>query len=123
MSFPSSRGHRHVFGWIAGLLSVLGASFCIYYRMFTDFSQYDDDGYVLITIRSLLNGQRLYDDVYTQYGPFYYLVHWPLYTFSGLPLSHDAERMLAVAIWLLAAVFWGRATYLMTGSLLWSGFG
>ena len=120
-STPAS-GHPRVWNWIAALAAMFAACLSIYYRMFTGISQYDDDGYLLISVRSLLEGHRLYDDVFTQYGPFYYVVNWILYT-AGIPVSHDSERLIAVALWMLAALLWARAAYLLTGSLLWCGAG
>jgi hypothetical protein len=105
------------------VLALLTAGFCSYYRMFTGISQYDDDGWLLITLRPFLHGGRLYDEVYTQYGPFYYFVHWIVYKVGGIPVTHDSERMVAVVLWLLAAILWARVAHLLTGSLLWSGFG
>jgi hypothetical protein len=119
----SGRTNRLVSYWIAGFLAVLTAGACIYYRMFTGFSRWDDDGYLLIGIRSLLNGHRLYDDVYSQYGPFYYLAYGAAYSLLGQPVSHDAQRFLGVALWLLSAILWARTVYLLTRSPLWSGFG
>jgi len=106
---------------------VLGACACIYYWMFTRFSPWDDDGYLLIGIRSLLKGHRLYDDIYTQYGPFYYLVytlaHGIASAVSGAPVSHDVQRYIGVALWIGSALLWARTVYLLTESLVWSGFG
>ena len=86
----------------------MAGALCAYYRMFTGISQYDDDGYLLISVRKLLDGHRMYDDVFTQYGPFYYAVNWLFYT-TGIPVSHDSERLFAIVLWLLAAVLWARA--------------
>jgi hypothetical protein len=88
--------------------------------MFTGFSPWDDDGYVLIGIRSLLHGRRLYDDIYSQYGPFYYLVHWIVYSAFRQPVSHDVERFIGVVLWLLSAILWARVVYLLTRSPVWA---
>jgi len=117
------RTNRLIAYWLAGLSAVFAAGVCIYYRMFTGFSPWDDDGYVMISIRSLLNGHRLYDDVYSQYGPFYYLVHWTVYSVLGQPVSHDTQRLMGVALWLFAATLWARTVYMLTHSPVWSGFG
>ncbi len=111
---PVARTQIQLFRWVVGFSAVLLAGGCAYYRMFTGFSRYDDDGYLLVGLRSLLQGRRLYDDIYSQYGPFYYAFHWLIYSAIHLPVSHDAERFIGVALWLLSAALWARAVYLLT---------
>jgi hypothetical protein len=78
--------------------------------LFGTFMMYDDEGYVLISLRDFADHGKLYGDVYTQYGPFpfvfYYLLH-----LAGLPLTHLTERMVTLLIWsgsatLAAAMTW-----------------
>ena len=40
--------------------------------MFVGFESYDDQGYMLIALRSFSDHGSLYKNVFTQYGPFYY---------------------------------------------------
>ena len=42
------------------------------------FGAFDDEGYVMISLSSFVKGHALYDDVFTQYGPFFYalLARW-----------------------------------------------
>jgi hypothetical protein len=75
-----------------------------YFRLFSTFSDYDDEGYILISIRSFLTGGALYDTVYTQYGPAYYLLTGFLFGPAGLPITHEAVRWLALALWLGCSV-------------------
>jgi hypothetical protein len=35
------------------------------------FSWYDDEGFMLFTLRQFGSGTPLYDGMYTEYGPFY----------------------------------------------------
>ena len=106
----------------AGLLSIAAIA-GIFYWMFSRFSPWDDDGYLLIGIRSLLNGHRLYDEIYTQYGPFYYLAHWITYTLTGQPVTHDTERLIGAVLWLCSAACWARVTWLLTRSFVCTAFG
>jgi hypothetical protein len=53
--------------------ATLGAALALaglyaYYVMFSDFSDYDDEGFLDITVRHFLAGRPIYDDVFTQYG-------------------------------------------------------
>src|ERR1700736_1383821 len=73
----------------------------VYFRSFVGFSDWDDEGYVMIGLRSLLQGNTLYDQVYSQYGPFYYLVYGSLYTLLHMQVTHDAVRAIMGFFWFL----------------------
>jgi hypothetical protein len=47
-------------------------------------AKYDDESYVMLSLQTFFQGQRLYEETYTQYGPAYYLIqsHPP-------PVGHD----------------------------------
>ncbi len=70
--------------------------------LFSSFMFYDDEGYVLLTLRNFAEHGRLYGDVYTQYGPFPYVLNYGLHLL-GLPLTHDAGRLLTLLDWSAAA--------------------
>ncbi len=59
---------------------------------------YDDEGYVLHSLRDFLSGGALYDQVYTQYGPFPYLF-WKLLSTAGLQPTHLNGRALTLVLW------------------------
>ncbi len=90
-------------GWVAAAV------------VFGQFQPFDDQGYLMLTVRQLLRGHRLYDEVFTQYGPAYYLwaalLHGPL----GVPLTHDAVRWTTVAVWLVAALLLSLVVLGLTG--------
>ena len=67
------------------------------------FQRYDDEGYLMISVSQFLDGKRLYDDVFTQYGPFYYLSHAPFYSRAIAGLSHDSVWFGAVLVWVATA--------------------
>ncbi|GAC1340674.1 MAG: hypothetical protein NVSMB18_11200 [Acetobacteraceae bacterium] len=93
MTDPSTKPSR-----FAALLTVL----CImtlpyeFLRVFSGIPDFDDQGTLMITMRDLLNGGRLYDDVYALYGPFYYLTIGKLFTALHLPLTHDVGRAITL---------------------------
>jgi hypothetical protein len=64
---------RAIAGRITLLLvvGVLGVSFALS-QLLTVFHQYDDEGYLLLSLKNYLDGGPLYTDTFTQYGPFYY---------------------------------------------------
>lgn len=78
--------------------------------MFSRFMLYDDEGYVLITLRNFVEHGRLYRDVYTQYGPLPYVFYYAL-NLVGVPLTHTAGRIATLAIW--------TTTVLLSGWIVW----
>lgn len=89
--------------------SALGAAMtlCGYLLISTTFMPYDDEGYVLVSILNYLAGLRLYDDVFSQYGPWPFVYHELITTLSGLPLTHALGRMLTLLHWVLASLLCG----------------
>ncbi|MEA2400936.1 MAG: hypothetical protein QOK00_1339 [Thermoleophilaceae bacterium] len=108
---------RAAFPWLP--VVVLGA-FVAYFRMFTSFAAYDDEGYLLVSLSEFLHGGTLYADVYTQYGPFYYLLFGGLFELAGQPVTSNAGRLIVVAIWVATATLQGMAVHRLTGRL-WVG--
>lgn len=65
---------------------------------------YDDQGYVMMTIKTFLAGQTLYSQTHTQYGPAYYLLTGSLHDVVGIPLTQDGVRLKTVAFWTLSTI-------------------
>ncbi|MBS0664167.1 MAG: hypothetical protein JSR48_12955 [Verrucomicrobia bacterium] len=81
--------------------------------LFSTFMLYDDEGYVLLSLRNFAEHGRLYRDVYTQYGPLPYVLYYGLHLL-GLPFTHTAGRLVTLLAWsgsatLVAWLVW-RAT-------------
>ena len=81
--------------------------------MFSAFMFYDDEGYVLLSLRNFAEHGGLYRDVYTQYGPFPFVFYSALHAL-GFPLTHTAGRLLTLGAWtgtaLAAAALTGYVT-------------
>jgi hypothetical protein len=88
-----------------------------FYYLFSSFQEYDDEGYVLITQKQFAAGYPLYDRLFSQYGPFFYWVHWFLFRL-GVPIGHDAAGWLTVFYWVTSALFAGLFVYRVTRSLI-----
>jgi len=103
--------------WLACALILLVVALA--YAFYTTFSQALglDEGYLMITVQSFLERQPLYDVVFTQYGPVYYVYEWFLHRVLSIPLTHDATRWLCIVHWLGAAALLGVVGRMMTGSL------
>lgn len=100
------------------LLAVAACVPVAYYAMFSQFRGYDDEGYFLVSLKLVGQGQHLYDAVATGYGPTYYLIFVPV--FKAIGVSHDAGRLVTIAVWSLGSVVFGDAVRRVTRSL---GFG
>jgi hypothetical protein len=86
----------------------------VYYSIFSGFMQYDDEGYLLITQKLFFDGQPLYDRVFSQYGPFYYLYYGALRAAGLFEVTHDSTRIVTTIHWLLAATCFAAAAYRLT---------
>jgi hypothetical protein len=62
---------------------------------------WDDEGTLLIGIRAFVAGHRMYDEVYSLYGPLYNLVYGFIYGPLGVPATHDEGRLIAALFWLV----------------------
>lgn len=87
-------------------------------QMFTGFSIYDDEGYMLTALRGFVDHGHLYDQVFTQYGPFYFEAWGGLFTLFGIPITHDGGRAVTMGAWLVSSLAIGLATLRLTGSLV-----
>lgn len=75
----------------------------------TTFMLYDDEGYVLLSLRHFLAGHALYDELFTQYGPFPYVYHLLLTGLLDLPLTHEVGRALTTLHWVACSLLAGLA--------------
>ena len=66
--------------------------------MFSTFMFYDDEGYVLLSLRNFAEHGGLYRDVYTQYGPFPFVSYYALQAL-GVPLTHTVGRLITIGAW------------------------
>ncbi|MBA2608882.1 MAG: hypothetical protein H0U92_08095 [Actinobacteria bacterium] len=108
---------RHVtFGVIAsacGLLAVLALASYV----FTGRNGFDDEGYILISLRGWTSGHALYSDVYTQYGPaFFVLIGGPLRLLGNSSISIEAARLATLILGLATAGILGFVTARISGS-------
>jgi hypothetical protein len=89
-----------------------------YLRIYNGFISYDDEGYMLIALRSFVEGGGLYDDVFSQYGPFYYEAWGGVFSLFGIPVDLDSGRIATLVAWILTCLGLGLATVRMTGSIV-----
>ncbi|MCC6415596.1 MAG: hypothetical protein IT582_06780 [Opitutaceae bacterium] len=99
---------------IAGLVLLAVLAVVGYWLLFTQFMVYDDEGYVLWSLRSYFAEGGLYTTVYSQYGPLLYALYDGLHRLFGLEFDNTSGRLLTLVYWLgtcaLAAWFGWRQT-------------
>jgi hypothetical protein len=101
----------------AGLALVFGYALV---QVGMHFSDYDDEGFMLLTLKQYMGGAALYDGMYTEYGPFYYVAHSTLLKLASWPVDHDHIRFLSVLMWVLVASGWAACVWLWQRSIAWS---
>src|SRR5262245_39746252 len=88
--------NRHAARFAAAILAFAVSTFVVarlaFCLGFTFFAEYDDEGYVLISLKLFREGRALYNAVYSQYGPFYYEFMDALLSVLHLNVSHDVGR-------------------------------
>src|SRR5581483_10849669 len=85
------------FALLFGLASVL--IYWCYVLQFSGFQQYDDEGYVLLTLRQFMHGLPLYDQLFTQYGPFHFVLRSFLHVSTFTQVNHDNARIMSLILW------------------------
>ena len=93
------------------------ASIPAYYRMFTGFSFWDDEGALMVTVKQYLSGMKLYNQISVPYGPVYYFYNWTLRTLSATPVTHDIVRMSSLLPMLLTMFVCAWVVFRFSGSL------
>jgi hypothetical protein len=86
------------------------------------FAFFDDEGYMLVSLKAFANHGHLYDHVFTQYGPFYYEVFGGIASIFGISITNDAGREMTMVVWVAASLVFGLGIWRLTRSLL-LGFG
>ena len=88
---------------LQGVLPLAGALLLLlaagYWMLFSHFAFFDDEGYILLSARSYLEHGHLYTDVYSQYGPSFYVSIDGLHRLTGLAVDNFA-RLLTLVLWL-----------------------
>jgi len=77
--------------------------FAGFQQIFSTHADYDDEGYVMLSIVSYSEGAPLYDETYSQYGPFFYIAQSAFHDWTSLPVTHDTTRWKSLFVWLAAA--------------------
>ncbi len=111
----SSFGNVRTIGWLAGLLLCVAFAFT---HSFSNMAKYDDESYVMMTIKTFLDGDRLYEETFSQYGPAYYMIQQPIHGWMGIPVTHDIVRLKTIGCWMFLGMLAGFVVTRLTGKSL-----
>jgi hypothetical protein len=93
------------------------ATLAAYYALFSQFASYNDEGTVLLTLKSFVGGETLYRDVYTPFGPFYFELFGGLFAGFGWEVTTEASRTIVLLIWVGSSLLLGFAVQRLTRQL------
>lgn len=85
-----------------------------YRLIFSTFDTPDDEGYLIVTLRSFADGNALYESVYSQYGPGFYTVIGGGMKVLGIAFTSDGARWVNLALWLGSTLLAGVALWRLT---------
>jgi len=110
-------------GRLAILLALSVALFVTAYLLInTTFMMYDDEGYLLLSYKNFIAGERLYDDIFSQYGPWPYVYHLAVSKLLQSPINHMVGRNLTAIHWVLCALLTGAIASRLTGQKIYGLF-
>jgi hypothetical protein len=113
---PENFSRRQI-ALVAVVLSVLvGAAG--YFTMLTGFAPYDDEGSLMLSVKQYLGGMRIYEDVFSVYGPLYYFYNWLIRIITFTPVNHDITRMSSIFPWIACSLLSGWVTLRLTRSIV-----
>jgi hypothetical protein len=71
---------------------------------------------MLVSLDAFHRAGRLYDEVYTSYGPFYFESMDALFRLGGLSITHDHGRLVWLGTWVLVSLFCGWTSFVISRS-------
>lgn len=72
----------------------------------SEFSRYDDEGFVMLMLRHYLSGDVLYSGFYAQYGPFAYQALATIHGLLGMVPSNDSARISSLIVYTATFSVW-----------------
>lgn len=70
---------------------------------FTNWAEYDDQGYFMLAVKHVLDGRAPYDEFAFLHGPAFFGWRWLLHGVGPFPLTIDGVRIATVCTWTLVS--------------------
>jgi len=119
---PKSVSDARPVGRLLAVATLAAAPFVLL-RALTGMAWWDDEGALLAGFRSLREGHRMYDEIYSLYGPLYNGVYGLAYVVLHVPLTHTAGRLIAAALWAAYTAGFAAFCHRLTESVATTLFG
>ena len=85
-------------------------------RLLTWFADYDDEGYMLVSLGHYINNGHLYTQTFSQYGPFYFYSQGIFFQLLHLPVTHDMGRLVTLVYWVASSLLGAVLVYRLSRS-------
>jgi hypothetical protein len=108
---------RHL-SWLLGALLTALLAVPATWLLFTQFMFYDDEGYVLWSLKNYTELGSLYTKVYSQYGPAFFTAYDALHRLTGFPFTNESGRWITLGFWCGTAWVAGAITAALTQNLM-----
>ncbi len=93
------------------------AAIAAYYRIFSGFAGWDDEGAFMMTVKQYLTGAKLYEEIYSGYGPVYYFYNWLIRSATGMAVDHNTVRITSAAVVVVCSLMCAWIVLRLTQSL------
>jgi hypothetical protein len=91
-----------------------------FYDLFSNFRQYDDEGYWLLATRLFMDGYPLYDQIDIPYGPVSLATNWLFHDVLSIPVTNSAARYISLAYWMMLSAICAMTTFRISRSPWWA---
>src|ERR1700694_1765707 len=110
---PVHWGGIFLLGSIAAIMVARG-----FPQAFSAFRSYDDEGFYLMSLRTVARHGGVYSHIYSGYGPVYHFATLGFFTIFRIPLTHDGGRIYTLVAWGGIAVATAMFTWRQTRSVV-----
>jgi len=86
-------------------------------ELFSVATPYDDTGFMLSLIKGFNERGHLYQETFSQYGPFYSEFYYVVCGLLGVPVTHDGIRWVVLVFWIFGSIAGAIFAFRLTGRI------